>query len=538
LTTPHDLAVRLDGEWYQKDWASDWQYQSKQTLLDTRFPEDGNQLRAVGRQVASGDQRWLAPQGSVDMTGGTVEAKNASIEADRITTHRAAFNVENTLKATNPGEKAGSLPWHSQADPHPLKRKDGESSWWENDTGVIHADRVEIKGFHLYNKMGTQFSANTFSFSGNGRTGLQPKLLNNNSLIRAGQLDIEASLVSNSNSKGSKESGIHGDTIRINTESLTNAGDLVGKETVEISALSVNNNNGYIFAGKSLRIPHRAGSSSSKGKGHLTIHNQGGVLQSEGELTLDVEPKEGEVRRPTSMPTANTGSLAGLGLPIFSGTIQTDTTAPIGWQPTVTLTSLGVPVVYLAPPTAQGVSINHYKQFDVSSLGVWLNNAQAPVTLSTGDVIGANPNLAQGAAKIIVNQVNSSTPGELSGPIHVAGQPAKVIIAHPGGLKVGDTMISVPSMLTTGAWESTVSPPLQGHIDIVGNPRLSDADVLANTITVRNPLQGKTLSLIASDRIDIPQSAYSTQNGQPFHAKLDSCGELTRGRYFYSVSGF
>jgi len=89
----------------------------------------------------------------------------------------------------------------------------------------------------------------------------------------------------------------------------------------------------------------------------------------------------------------------------------------------------GVPVVNIATPNGSGLSHNQFKDYNVGANGVILNNA-TDRTQSTqlGGIILGNPNLAGGAANIILNEVNGGSPSQLRGYTEVAGQSAN---RHP-----------------------------------------------------------------------------------------------------------
>lgn len=93
--------------------------------------------------------------------------------------------------------------------------------------------------------------------------------------------------------------------------------------------------------------------------------------------------------------------------------------------------------VWITAPSASGVSRNSYTQFDVNQNGVILNNSRGAATSQiTKTSIGANPNLAKGAATTIVNEVVSTNPSLLQGNLEVLGSRANVVIANPTGITV------------------------------------------------------------------------------------------------------
>ncbi|WP_331251359.1 MULTISPECIES: hypothetical protein [Photorhabdus] len=67
----------------------------------------------------------------------------------------------------------------------------------------------------------------------------------------------------------------------------------------------------------------------------------------------------------------------------------------------------GVPQVNIQTSNSDGVSRNQYSQFNVDQRGAILNNSGVNTKTDLGGLITANPWLAQGEAKIILNEVNS-----------------------------------------------------------------------------------------------------------------------------------
>nr|WP_281253188.1 filamentous hemagglutinin N-terminal domain-containing protein [Puniceibacterium sediminis] len=98
----------------------------------------------------------------------------------------------------------------------------------------------------------------------------------------------------------------------------------------------------------------------------------------------------------------------------------------------ITIESSGLVSVDIAPARA-AVSHNTYSRFDVPTVGLQLNN--------TG--VGA---------QTIVNEVTSSMPSALTGPLEVVGSQADVIIANPNGITVnGGRFVNTGNVaLTTG----------------------------------------------------------------------------------------
>jgi len=59
-------------------------------------------------------------------------------------------------------------------------------------------------------------------------------------------------------------------------------------------------------------------------------------------------------------------------------------------------TANGLPQVDITRPSAAGVSLNHYSQFDVNNPGAILNNSPTAVSTQQAGYINGNPNLLPG----------------------------------------------------------------------------------------------------------------------------------------------
>ncbi|MDO5640378.1 MAG: hemagglutinin repeat-containing protein [Neisseria sp.] len=149
-------------------------------------------------------------------------------------------------------------------------------------------------------------------------------------------------------------------------------------------------------------------------------------------------------------------------LPVRAAGIVADKAAPKNQQATILQTANGLPQVNIQTPTAGGVSVNQYRQFDVDAAGAVLNNSRGNVQTQLGGWIQGNPWLAGGEAKVIVNQVNSDHPSLLNGYIEVGGKRAEVVVANPAGIRVngGGFINAAGATLTTG------TPVINnGHLD-------------------------------------------------------------------------
>ncbi len=136
-----------------------------------------------------------------------------------------------------------------------------------------------------------------------------------------------------------------------------------------------------------------------------------------------------------------------------------------------------VPVVNIQTPK-NGVSHNIYKQFDVLAEGAVLNNSRQGVATQTAGNVSANPFLATGEARIILNEVNSSAASRFEGNLEVAGQMADVIIANPSGINIkgGGFINANKAIFTTGKPQLNADGSIkqftvdQGKITVSANP--------------------------------------------------------------------
>ncbi|WP_353154710.1 hemagglutinin repeat-containing protein [Herminiimonas fonticola] len=199
-----------------------------------------------------------------------------------------------------------------------------------------------------------------------------------------------------------------------------------------------------------------------------------------------------------------------LSMPLAYAQIVADPNAPGNQRPTIVQTANGLPQVNIQAPSAAGVSRNTYSQFDVQSNGAILNNSRANTQTQTGGWIQGNPWLTGGAARVILNEVNSSNPSQLRGYVEVAGQKAEVIIANPAGIQVNGggfinadrvtltTGTAVMNSANGGSLESYRIP--QGTISIDGlgldTRTASYTDILARSVQVNAGIWANRLKVV------------------------------------------
>ncbi len=169
----------------------------------------------------------------------------------------------------------------------------------------------------------------------------------------------------------------------------------------------------------------------------------------------------------------------------------------------------GVPIVNIAAPNANGLSHNQFKDYNVGSNGVILNNATGR-TQSTqlGGIILGNSNLNGRAASTILNEVNGGSPSQLRGYTEVAGQSAHVIVANPYGITCnGCGFINTPqATLTTGKpvienGEVSRYQVDKGSVSIEGAGlnanNLDRFEIITRSAKLNAEIQAKNLAIIA-----------------------------------------
>lgn len=255
-----------------------------------------------------------------------------------------------------------------------------------------------------------------------------------------------------------------------------------------------------------------------------------------GQLVVVGEAAKSKVKSPRTNGTNKTLSpslifkssvlFAAMGLPwLAQAQIQADASAPSNQQPQVFNSSNGVPLVNIQTPSAAGVSRNQYTRFDVSKQGAILNNARADQQSQLGGWIQANPNLASGAAKVILNEVNSANPSLLNGFIEIAGQRAEMVLANPAGITCDGCgfINSSRTTLTTGApvFENGVLTGYQvnnGTVNIEGdglNDSSSDyTQILARALEVNAGIWANDLKITTGvNTLDLDGSLQSSTQG-------------------------
>ncbi|MHA1549994.1 MAG: filamentous hemagglutinin N-terminal domain-containing protein, partial [Alphaproteobacteria bacterium] len=152
-----------------------------------------------------------------------------------------------------------------------------------------------------------------------------------------------------------------------------------------------------------------------------------------------------------------------------------------GNQPILDNAQNGVPIVNIVAPTAGGVSMNKFSEFNVGAEGVVINNSTEVGVSQLAGAMYNNPLFQNGlAASTIVSYVTGTNESRLNGFTEIFGQNANYIMANPNGITCnGCGFINIPRMILT-----TGTPSADGQILDVNRGEISIEGAGLNTENV------------------------------------------------------
>ncbi|EPQ3462129.1 filamentous hemagglutinin N-terminal domain-containing protein [Klebsiella aerogenes] len=170
----------------------------------------------------------------------------------------------------------------------------------------------------------------------------------------------------------------------------------------------------------------------------------------------------------------------------------------------------GAKVVDIEAPNAAGVSHNLYREFNVGSNGLILNNSDSDINHATFGNIAKNNNLTNGGASVILNEVTSNKASSLNGFIEVAGLKADVVIANPNGITCsGCSFVNTnKAILTTGQVNLTDEGAIGSYTITNGKITIGEkgmdaansyAVLLADAIKINGQVQAKNALVSAGN---------------------------------------
>ncbi|PKM22712.1 MAG: hypothetical protein CVV10_02900, partial [Gammaproteobacteria bacterium HGW-Gammaproteobacteria-14] len=167
----------------------------------------------------------------------------------------------------------------------------------------------------------------------------------------------------------------------------------------------------------------------------------------------------------------------------------------------------GTTIVNIEAPNSKGLSHNTYSRFDVSQQGLILNNSNKVVKTGIAGYIDANPNLGNGSARVILNEVTSRNPSDLRGFIEVGGKRANVIVANPNGISCDGCGFINTNRATLSTGRPVIDDGMPGALHVTGgtvnigagglNALAADQfDVIAEAVHLSGDLYGNNINLI------------------------------------------
>lgn len=200
-----------------------------------------------------------------------------------------------------------------------------------------------------------------------------------------------------------------------------------------------------------------------------------------------------------------------------------DATAAKNEQATILTTASGITQVNIQTPSAAGVSKNSFSQFDVGSDGVILNNSRKNTQTQTAGWVEGNPWLGKGEAKVILNQVNSTSPSQLAGYTEIAGGKAELVIANPAGITCSGCGFINASRTTLTTGQAQMADGRLTGFDVNGGKIRIDGkgldtstsdytQLIAQTNEINAKVYAKNLDVISgSNQVSYDSDASNTQ---------------------------
>lgn len=220
----------------------------------------------------------------------------------------------------------------------------------------------------------------------------------------------------------------------------------------------------------------------------------------------------------------------------FQAFAQTLPINPIPNNATLGTSSNNIPVLNITKPTAAGVSVNKFNDFNVGKEGLIVNNLNLQdynITYKSAlsnQHVEFNPNFRDGdAAKIILNEVVSNSKTLMNGYTEIYGRKADYIVANPNGITCNGcsfintsrlSLITGSSNIVNGDIENfNIAPTAELRINGVGVENFgfyssSPADLVSNAIKISgNILSNSDLRVLSgNDKYDWKNQAVSSNS--------------------------
>lgn len=191
----------------------------------------------------------------------------------------------------------------------------------------------------------------------------------------------------------------------------------------------------------------------------------------------------------------------------YAAEVETQVSSVAVGDVDVTHAQNGITVVNIGKPNNSGLSYNRYNDLQVEAEGIIFNNRYGISKTELAGWIEGNPNLTNGSARIILNEVVGDMPTQLNGFMEIAGNRAALVIANENGISVdGAGFINTSrGIITTGRPEFATEGSLSGFIVNKGNIEISGKgldghstpmDILAETAKINAKIWANDLQIV------------------------------------------
>lgn len=190
-------------------------------------------------------------------------------------------------------------------------------------------------------------------------------------------------------------------------------------------------------------------------------------------------------------------------------------------RPTVDQAANGVPIINIQTPN-KGLSHNFYNDFNVDSSGLILNNSKQLTQTQLGGYIEGNPNLSNGTASLILNEVISNNPSSLNGYIEVGGARADVVVANPNGISCNGCGFINTNHATLSTGQPIMNNGALSGFDVQGGAisildgglnaaNTSRFDIIARSVEIAGELHADTLNIVTGQQT-VARASLNTTN--------------------------
>jgi filamentous hemagglutinin len=234
--------------------------------------------------------------------------------------------------------------------------------------------------------------------------------------------------------------------------------------------------------------------------------------------------------------------------PIYAADLEVDGTT----NTTLDTSRNGIPIVNIANPNSKGLSHNKYKNYNVNSNGLILNNSkELEVNTQLAGYIYGNSNLSNNAS-VILNEITSTNKSYINGYTEIAGQKADMVIANPNGISInGAGFINTRNLTLTTGIANIVNQEINSYSiqdgeivineDGLNTQDQENTDIYSHYLKLNGQVNAKKLNIkLGKNEIDASsRTITSSSNSESTNLLLDSSalgGMYANSIYFEGTS--